>query len=175
MKITLLFAAVLLISTASFAQSATADANARAVVKANAAGTPTDKAIQGTRKAGKTVSAGKKAAIDQSKNSVETAKKTANQGADISASSQTELSSNTTDESNNSGKDASLKVQSSTSTATSVNLNSEKLKNDGKATMKSTDAKVEAKGTAVKQAIKPMPASAKVNTHIATASGIKIK
>ncbi len=60
MKITLLFAAVLLISTASFAQSANSDANARAVVKANAAGTATDKAMQGTRKADKTVSAGKK-------------------------------------------------------------------------------------------------------------------
>jgi hypothetical protein len=41
--------------------------------------------------------------------------------------------------------------------------------------MKSTDEKVEAKGTAVKQAIKPMPASVKVNTHIATGAGIKIK
>jgi len=193
MKITLLFAAVLLISTASFAQSATSDANAQATVKANAVSTVNDKAMRDTKKTEKTVSTGKKAAIDQSKSSVKAAKKTADQDAKVSTSSQTELSSNTTGKSNNSGKDASLKEQSSTSASTSVNVNSEKVKNGGKktedatagalvktgqrakATMKSTDDKVEAKETAVKRSIKPMSASVKVNTHIATGAGIKIK
>src|SRR6185312_12989304 len=177
MKITLLFAAVLLISTASFAQSATSDANAQATVKANAVSTVNDKAMRDTKKTEKTVSTGKKAAIDQSKSSVKAAKKTADQDAKVSTSSQTELSSNTTGKSNNSGKDASLKEQSSTSASTSVNVNSErnggkktedatagalvKTGQHAKATMKSTDDKVEAKETAVKRSIKPRSASVK--------------
>lgn len=194
MKTTFFLAAVLFISTASFAQSSVhTDAAAQASIKSNLPGTASKKAEQGTKKAVKTVVKEKKAVEEQLASDLNTAKKAAEHNPRESVSAGTELSTGATVKSNNSPKEASMNEQSNGSGAATVNLNAEKLNREGKSieqattnsaakadagaksAVKSLDTKAEAKAKSIKQSVKPKPASVKVNTHIAAVAGIKIK
>lgn len=165
MKTTFFFAAGLFISATSFAQSSSnadvkTEANAQATVNTSPVTTATQKAEQGSKKAIKAVRSKEKAVEKQAKSEVKTAEKTTEQNVRETASANTEISSAISVKSNNSGKDASIKDQSAASGSTTVHLNGEKLKQDGKA---------------IQPSVKVKPASVKVNTKIASVARIKIK
>jgi hypothetical protein len=195
MKTILLSAAILFMATAAFSQTATSDVNATA--KASTSTTVVSNAgagaAQGTKKAVKAANSERKVVQEQSKADIQAAKKAADKDVNASVSTQTSLSAKTSDQGNISGNQTSLNQHSSASENTSINVNTTGLKEKGKmagqhtastavkakenvkTTVNATGTKVETKTKAVKQTIKPKPASVKMNAHIAAANGIRIK
>ncbi|MEO6229224.1 MAG: hypothetical protein ABJB11_17935 [Ferruginibacter sp.] len=190
MKITLLIAAVILSSTATFAQTAVntnATTSANATVNTDAVNKAGSKAEQGTKKVITAANNEKKATEQQLATDVKTTKTKADQNSNVAAELSTQTATATTVAGNNSGQNAYINNQSATTSSSTVNVNTADVKNDVKkleyvsakvavveknsvAQVKTTTTKVVTKT----KAIKPKP-TVKVNTQVSAASAIKIK
>jgi hypothetical protein len=199
MKTTVLFAAVIWISTASFAQttvksteSADVNATSGADLKTGAVTKTSSLAKQKAKQTGNYANAEKQTVKKDVKGDVNQIKKSTEQEDQISAGSGTSATAEASGKNNNSGKDASLHRQASLS-ANGAGNSSTNLKKDGKTVLqtsadettktgkkleaetKATDNKVTPKAGTVSKSVKPKPVFVKMNTHVATASAIKIK
>ena len=163
MKTTVLIAAVLLVSTATFSQtvlksteSADVNATAGASLKTGAVSKTTTLAKQTSKQTVNYANEEKQTVKKDAKSDVKDITKTTEQKNQVSASSQTNASAGMSAKNNNSGKDASLNGQTSLQTKPAV-------------------TKVSTKTGTASKPVKVKPVFVKTNTHVAMASAIKIK
>jgi hypothetical protein len=183
MKTTLLFAAVLIFSSAAFSQeaSSTTNVDANAKVKADAIAKSSTKADKAAKATAHVANTEKREIQGQAKSDLKQTKSTVKSSGQISASSQTAVSERSSVRDNKSSNETSLN-QKTSSSANTDGKSMEELKKDGHSTVQAsaatvdkTNQQVSAKAKSSTRSVKAKPAFAQMNTHVGAATAIKIK